>query len=349
MADYSGMILTNNGIALQVKAEAGAVLNFTKVKIGDGQLADGQTLQELNDLINPLQEANITSVQALTGGQCRVRANVTNEGVLQGFYVREVGLFAQDPDAGEILYAIATSTSADFLPAEGGATAVNNQFDIIVVVGNASQITAVISVTGYALLTDFNAHLAEIVTEAAANKILKLDANAKLPASITGDAPTVGGRAPGVANGVATLDVGGNVPANQLGNVEMRYESGEWTDTTTSIDVGSTYTKNITLGFNAKIAIIKVANTTGGERGIIFANGSNSTRTYGLTGPTSTSQYTYGYLKSIDSRITRDGSFGTNIYISDAYITGNVLTIKLTNNGGVPNPMKISAYYEVIG
>ena len=161
MADYSGMILTNNGIALQVKAEAGAVLNFTKVKIGDGQLADGQTLQELNDLINPLQEANITSVQALTGGQCRVRANVTNEGVLQGFYVREVGLFAQDPDAGEILYAIATSTSADFLPAEGGATAVNNQFDIIVVVGNASQITAVISVTGYALLTDFNAHLAE--------------------------------------------------------------------------------------------------------------------------------------------------------------------------------------------
>ena len=201
----------------------------------------------------------------------------------------------------------------------------------------------------FASQTSLAAHLAEIVTEAAANKILKLDANAKLPASITGDAPTVGGRAPGVANGVATLDVGGNVPANQLGNVEMRYESGEWTDTTTSIDVGSTYTKNITLGFNAKIAIIKVANTTGGERGIIFANGSNSTRTYGLTGPTSTSQYTYGYLKSIDSRITRDGSFGTNIYISDAYITGNVLTIKLTNNGGVPNPMKISAYYEVIG
>lgn len=36
----------------------------------------------------------------------------------------------------------------------------------------------------------------DVVTEAVANKLLKLDANAKLPASITGDAATVGGNAP---------------------------------------------------------------------------------------------------------------------------------------------------------
>lgn len=151
------MILTNKGRDLQAKAEAGAVLNFTKVKIGDGQLAQGQTLETLNDLINPLKILGITSVQAEAGGLCRIRANITNQGVTQGFYVREVGLFAQDPDLGEILYAIATATAADYLPPEGGATVVNNQFDIIVVVGNASQITATITTTGTASQADLNA------------------------------------------------------------------------------------------------------------------------------------------------------------------------------------------------
>jgi len=45
-------------------------------------------------------------------------------------------------------------------------------------------------------------HLADIVTVATPNKILKLDAEAKLPTSITGDAATVGGKS------IAELDDG---------------------------------------------------------------------------------------------------------------------------------------------
>lgn len=142
------MILTKKGRDLQAKAEAGATLTFTKAKIGDGQLGQGQSLENLNDLISPQKTLTISSVQAESGGLCRIRTNITNQGITQGFYVREIGLFAQDPNLGEILYAISTASAADYLPPEGGATIVNNQFDIIVIVGNASSISATITPTG---------------------------------------------------------------------------------------------------------------------------------------------------------------------------------------------------------
>lgn len=148
MAQYTGMILTKKGRDLQAKAEAGATLTFTKAKIGDGQLGQGQSLENLNDLISPQKTLTISSVQAESGGLCRIRTNITNQGITQGFYVREIGLFAQDPDLGEILYAISTASAADYLPPEGGATIVNNQFDIIVIVGNASSISATINPSG---------------------------------------------------------------------------------------------------------------------------------------------------------------------------------------------------------
>lgn len=166
MAQYTGMILTKKGRDLQAKAEAGATLSLTKVKIGDGQLGQGQSLEDLNDLINPLKTLAISSIQAENGGLCRIRTNITNLGITQGFYVREVGLFATDPDVGEILYAITTATSADYLPPEGGVTVVNNQFDIIVVVGNASTIKATISTSGFVNRDDYIDQIEDVTSYA---------------------------------------------------------------------------------------------------------------------------------------------------------------------------------------
>ncbi|NTU28840.1 hypothetical protein HPY27_01525 [Brevibacillus sp. HB1.1] len=147
MSQFTGMILTKKGRELQAKAEAGALLKFTKAKIGDGQIGSGQSLEDLADLVHPLRVLDISSVQA-EGGLCRIRSSITNKGITQGFYVKELGMFAQDPDVGEILYAITTASAADYLPPEGGATTINNQFDIIVIIGNASQISATITPGG---------------------------------------------------------------------------------------------------------------------------------------------------------------------------------------------------------
>jgi len=74
----------------------------------------------------------------------------------------------------------------------------NIKFATDVKVGSLATLTTVdkTSVTNAVneIATNVISHLADVVTVATANKILKLDANAKLPASITGDSATVGGK-----------------------------------------------------------------------------------------------------------------------------------------------------------
>lgn len=65
--------------------------------------------------------------------------------------------------------------------------------------------------------TSINNHLNDVVTVATPNKVLKLDANSKLPASITGDAMTVGGHKITISNAEPVL-------ANmQEGEIYLKY------------------------------------------------------------------------------------------------------------------------------
>jgi hypothetical protein len=156
MADYTGMFLTKKGRMLQLKAESGVRLNFTKVAIGDGRHDQSQNIEDIEYLLNPIKDLGITGIQ-VNAGECKIHSAITNEGLTQGFFVREIGLYAYDPDEGEILYAVGLAKEADFLPAKGGTTAVNSEFTIIVVVANATNITANISNEGYPTREEFNA------------------------------------------------------------------------------------------------------------------------------------------------------------------------------------------------
>lgn len=144
---FTGTILTTKGLALQTKVQAGAQLSFTKVKIGDGQLGSGQSMEALTDLIAPKKTLDISAVAVIGDGTSRVRAVVTNTGLAAGFFVREIGLFATDPDDGEILYCVANAgNECDYLPTPT-SVAVEQTIDILTAIGNATNVTAVINET----------------------------------------------------------------------------------------------------------------------------------------------------------------------------------------------------------
>lgn len=60
--------------------------------------------------------------------------------------MRELATFAEDPDTGaEVLYSYSNAgAECDFLPAEGAAVVWEGIFDLVTVVGNAENVTAVI-------------------------------------------------------------------------------------------------------------------------------------------------------------------------------------------------------------
>lgn len=148
MPNWSGTVLTAKGRALQAKVEAGTVMNITKLKIGDGTLGAGQSVDILNDLVAPKQIINISALTPLESGVCKIHSVVTNNGLETGFYVRELGVFALDPTVGEILYAYTADGAPDFLPASGGSVVVSEEIIINLAFSNAASITANIDMDG---------------------------------------------------------------------------------------------------------------------------------------------------------------------------------------------------------
>lgn len=144
MSAFGGLIFTNKGRNLQAKAQAGAQLNFTRIAIGDGDLG-GSSIADLNSLIHQVKTIDITKLITLPGGKAVVGGSFSNQDIIAGFYWKELGVFAQDPDLGEILYCYGNSgANAEYIPAGGGPDVVEKNIAAVTIVGNAADVTATI-------------------------------------------------------------------------------------------------------------------------------------------------------------------------------------------------------------
>lgn len=141
MPNWNGLVLTKKGQLLQAKVGTGIVLALTKMKLGSGVLPEGTSLEDLTDLVTPEQNVGIAAKEVLTDQKmCKISATITNVGLSAGYYVRELGVFANDPDDGEILYAVTSDSAPDYLPPEGGSTAVSQEFAVYISASNASDV-----------------------------------------------------------------------------------------------------------------------------------------------------------------------------------------------------------------
>lgn len=143
MAIFPSMLITHQGQTLYNKAQAGVPINFTKIKIGSGRLSDGQDQTILAGLIDYKFDVSISSITQNTQLQIAViSGRINNENITTGTYICELGLFADDPDAGEILYAYTNAADQGdyYAPAERGPF--TWAYQINAAVGNAANVTA---------------------------------------------------------------------------------------------------------------------------------------------------------------------------------------------------------------
>lgn len=144
MSVFGGLIFTNRGRNLQAKAQTGVLLNFTRIAVGDGDLA-GSVIADLTALKHEVKSLGIARLRTLANGKALVGTVLSNQALVTGFYFRELGVFAQDPDLGEILYCYGNAgANAEYIPAGGGPDVVEKNIDVITIIGNASSVNAVI-------------------------------------------------------------------------------------------------------------------------------------------------------------------------------------------------------------
>ncbi|MET3831036.1 alkylated DNA nucleotide flippase Atl1 [Paenibacillus sp. DS2363] len=138
-------VLTNKGRQLQAKAQTGVKLEYTRMAVGSGTLA-GQALSAMTALITPVKNLPIVRLKHPPGAtRAVVGATLTNADVQTGFYFREIGIFATDPDEGEILYMYANAGStADYIAPIGDGV-IEKDVNMNVIVGSATNVTAIIN------------------------------------------------------------------------------------------------------------------------------------------------------------------------------------------------------------
>ncbi len=184
MSAFGGLVLTTKGRNLQAKAQAGTQLNFTRIAVGDGEL-EGSSILELNILKHEVKTLNITKLKPLTGGKAAVGGMLSNQGLLSGFSWCELGLFALDPDLGEILYCYGNAgVNAEYIPADGGSDVLEKSIDIISIVGDVANVTATIDQSLiFASVDELNALSVEVAAKetpaGAQTKATEAETNAK--------------------------------------------------------------------------------------------------------------------------------------------------------------------------
>lgn len=141
---YGITYITTQGAILAAKTLQSKTLSFSKFAIGSGEIADGSvdTIKALTGLVNPELNFNITKISRETDTQVTVRGLFKNTDAENSFYLRELGLFAIDPDTQEeILFAyINYGTEAEYIN-NSITEKKEHYYDMIITVDNANNVT----------------------------------------------------------------------------------------------------------------------------------------------------------------------------------------------------------------
>ena len=100
MAAFINNDITTAGLIVLAKGVAGQKINYTKIVLGDGYLEEGQTPRTLTGVVSPKATVDITKLKINGDGTVAVGGIFTNGDETEGFYYRELGLYAEDPDPG---------------------------------------------------------------------------------------------------------------------------------------------------------------------------------------------------------------------------------------------------------
>lgn len=153
MTNFTKTRLTDKGLALLAKT--GVSVTVTKVKTGNGEYQTDADIGAMTELKSEKQEFKITSTQKKTDTTYAIKFVMSNKELAEDYLFTEIGIYASDPDGGEILYAVcyAENKDADMIRKYSGLY----EFKAIIVLNiqvNAGGVVKVVEQGLYALAED---------------------------------------------------------------------------------------------------------------------------------------------------------------------------------------------------
>lgn len=163
------VVLTSKGAALLAKVPAGEAVPVTRWQIGTGALPSGDSLDR-TELVMPYDFITVSEVSQ-QGNRATVLGQFTNVG-RPGFDWEELGLFAADPDEGEILMCYGNAFGSGELIQAGTEQLREFIFGTVLIFSEAASVNGVVDTSLVFIPRQEKAQPMGVAT---------LDANGKVP------------------------------------------------------------------------------------------------------------------------------------------------------------------------
>lgn len=133
-----------------------ATAEFTKIAVSSTTYRDNQ-LEGLSSLSGIKQEADVSKVIKNNDASVQVEGAVTNLDLKVGYHMETLGLYAKDPQKGEILYAVTNANIAGYMPPFNDRTPSGAYFKLVTTIGNADNVTLQVDPAAVATVGDIRA------------------------------------------------------------------------------------------------------------------------------------------------------------------------------------------------
>lgn len=151
MASFETVTFTKKGMSLMSRIYLGSTLKFTKMSISS-KVHDGT--EEVQDI---KQEFPICSFAYVDLDHLSIKAVGNNLELTTGYYARSIGIYADDPIFGEILFCYANADPADYVPPHKNNQGVTDlEFNIQFAIKDAEKVIVEVQETTFASKSDFD-------------------------------------------------------------------------------------------------------------------------------------------------------------------------------------------------
>ena len=143
-------IITIKGLGLLSKLVKGNTLLITRAETGAGYV-DPALLSQQTAVTDPMQALTFHPVSYPEEGKCVIPCKLTNASVTASYIARQVGLYAEDPDEGEILFYITQVKDANGgtgIPAANIIPSYSSTWNLTIYYGMADGVTVTVDPAG---------------------------------------------------------------------------------------------------------------------------------------------------------------------------------------------------------
>lgn len=179
---WENAIVTDAGKGLLAKLVEGNTLTITRAETGEGYVSPS-VLSTQTAVLYPKQALTFSAVSYPEEGKCKLVCKLTNDSLSGGYTAKQVGVYATDPDKGEILFMIVQALTGEgtIVPSAAEMPAFSAEWSLYFQFGQASGVSVIVDPSNAVSRGDMEAYVTDKLKDVKIPVDSSLDPNSENP------------------------------------------------------------------------------------------------------------------------------------------------------------------------